>query len=211
MQHHHPVKVIDPSAKGADSSLQLAPDENVIASLDVDLDASLRFGRGRLVLTETRLLSLESTAGSWSEWPLHAGLSLRHADHGGVGSIELHDANQRLAQWRFTLGANVLALRWLTAFEQQQARLQAGGSVESDADELLLCPSCKAPLPPDSEECPTCARELHTPPSTWVLLRLWRFAKPYQGQLLLGFLLMLGSTGATLVSPYLAMPSWTRS
>jgi ATP-binding cassette subfamily B protein len=23
--------------------------------------------------------------------------------------------------------------------------------------------------------------------STWVLLRLWRFARPYQGQLLLGF------------------------
>ena len=51
-----------------------------------------------------------------------------------------------------------------------------------------------------------CHRELHTPPSTWVLLRLWRFAKPYQGQLLLGFLLMMGATGATLVPPYLTMP-----
>ncbi|MBT9502676.1 MAG: ABC transporter ATP-binding protein [Burkholderiaceae bacterium] len=208
MQHHHPVKVIDPSAKGADSSLQtrLAPDENVVATLDVDLDASLRFGQGQLVLTNARLLSRESAAGPWSEWPLHPGLSLRHADHGGVGSIELHDANGRLALWRFTLGANVLALRWTTAFEQQLLRLQAAGAMVSAADELLLCPACQAPLPPDSEECPSCARELHTPPSTWVLLRLWRFAKPYQGQLLLGFLLMLGSTGATLVAPYLTMP-----
>jgi ATP-binding cassette subfamily B protein len=35
---------------------------------------------------------------------------------------------------------------------------------------------------------------------------LWRFAKPYSGQLLAGFLLMLGSTAATLVPPYLTMP-----
>ena len=44
------------------------------------------------------------------------------------------------------------------------------------------------------------------PPSTWVLLRLWRFAKPYKWQLLTGFMLMLGSTAAALVPPYLTMP-----
>jgi ATP-binding cassette subfamily B protein len=43
-----------------------------------------------------------------------------------------------------------------------------------------------------------------------VLLRLWRFAKPYQGQLLLGFLLMMGATGATLVPPYLTLPLMDR-
>jgi ATP-binding cassette subfamily B protein len=31
---------------------------------------------------------------------------------------------------------------------------------------------------------------------TWTLFRLWRFAMPYKGQLLLGFLLMLASTSA---------------
>jgi ATP-binding cassette subfamily B protein len=38
------------------------------------------------------------------------------------------------------------------------------------------------------------------------LLKLWRFAKPYQWQLLMGFLLTLASTAATLVPPYLTMP-----
>jgi ATP-binding cassette subfamily B protein len=47
---------------------------------------------------------------------------------------------------------------------------------------------------------------LHTPPSTWGLFRLWRFAKPYQQRLLLGFVLTLASTAATLVPPYLTMP-----
>ena len=36
----------------------------------------------------------------------------------------------------------------------------------------------------------------HTPPSTWTLFRLWRFAKPYKWRLLAGFLLTLGSTAA---------------
>jgi ATP-binding cassette, subfamily B, bacterial len=47
---------------------------------------------------------------------------------------------------------------------------------------------------------------VHTVPSTWVLLRLWRFARPYQGQLAAGFALTLASTAATLVPPYLAIP-----
>ena len=53
---------------------------------------------------------------------------------------------------------------------------------------------------PGTDECPTCAREIHTPPSTWTLL-LWRFARPYKDQLLAGFILTLLSTGATLVRP----------
>jgi ATP-binding cassette subfamily B protein len=39
-----------------------------------------------------------------------------------------------------------------------------------------------------------------------VLLRLWRFARPYRKQLLAGFLLTLASTAATLVPPYLTIP-----
>jgi ATP-binding cassette subfamily B protein len=50
------------------------------------------------------------------------------------------------------------------------------------------------------------AEAAEAPPSTWVLLRLWRFARPYRGQLLLGFLLTLASTGASLVPPYLTIP-----
>ena len=39
-----------------------------------------------------------------------------------------------------------------------------------------------------------------------MLLRLWRFAHPYRWRLLLGFVLTLASTAATLVPPYLTMP-----
>ena len=47
---------------------------------------------------------------------------------------------------------------------------------------------------------------MSAPPSTWTLLRLWRFAKPYKWRLFAGFLLTLGSTAAALVPPYMTMP-----
>jgi len=210
MQHHSPIKLIDTDG-GATLDALLAPEENVLASLEVDLDHQLRFRPGRLVLTDKRLL--EHVAGAagvspqgWREWPLREGLSLRHADHAGVGCIELHDHHSRLALWRFTLGVNVLALRWLALVERQLEQLRAPAGAPIDADEIALCPSCKAPLPADSEECPICTREIQAPPSTWVLLRLSRFAKPYRKELITGFMLTLASTAATLVPPYLTIP-----
>jgi ATP-binding cassette, subfamily B, bacterial len=203
MHHHHPVEALE-HPQWAALQARLAPAENVAATLEVDLDASGRFARGLLALTSQRLLAWDPADSHWREWVLRPDLAMRISDHAGVGSLELVDGSQRLALWRFTLQMNLQAQRWHEAFERRNE------PVRPDAEELSFCPSCKAPLPPrteeGSEECPTCARELHTPPSTWVLLRLWRFARPYQGQLLLGFLLMLGATGATLVSPYLTMP-----
>jgi ATP-binding cassette subfamily B protein len=75
-----------------------------------------------------------------------------------------------------------------------------------DLPEGHRCPSCKAPLEPDQDECPICTKVIHTPPSTWTLFRLWRFAKPYKSQLLAGLVLTLLGTAASLVPPYLTMP-----
>ncbi len=223
MKYNHPVddpSTADPVLAGLHS--QLLSEESVLCSLVVDLDSQLRFSRGLLVLTDRRLLAC-GPEGNWSSWPTvdaagarAQGLELRHFDHAGVGTIELHDvhgdkpggADRRLAGWRFTLGGNVQALRLVRLFAQQHAlaRTGASGSEFMPTDEVALCPECDLPLPPDSEECPACARELHAPPSTWVLLRLWRFARPYRHQLLGGFLLTLASTAATLVPPYLSIP-----
>ena len=157
------------------------------------------------MLTDRRLLAQPHAGAPWQSWPLGAGLTLRAADHAGVGTLALHDEVQRIASWHFTLPAQVQALRLVEQFERQ-AHARATGIAVATPEDTALCPTCQAPLPDDSDTCPVCERELATPPSTWVLLRLWRFARPYQGQLLLGFLLMLGSTAATLVPPYLTMP-----
>ncbi|OWW19955.1 ABC transporter transmembrane domain-containing protein [Noviherbaspirillum denitrificans] len=182
---------------------RLQAGETAIASVELDLDAALRFASGIVVATERRLLA-RTADGSWQEWTYRAGLVLSHHDHAGVGTLDLLDNTARLANWRYTLGRNPEALRLIKHFEEQRDAFLAGRPVPEP--EQFTCPSCKAPLPPDQEECPICTRETHTPPSTWTLFRLWRFAKPYQGQLIAGFLLTLASTAATLVPPYLSMP-----
>ena len=186
-------------------------DENALATLQVDLDARMHFTSGQLVLDRRSLHARVGPAADWHSWPLQDGLALRLSDHGGVGLLELHDGVRLLAQWRFTLGLHAQAARLLDQFERRQAERalgEEGAPLQSRLvrDEAGTCPTCAAPLPDDSESCPVCQRELQTPPSTWVLLRLARFAKPYQGQLLAGFLLTLASTAATLVPPYLTMP-----
>ncbi len=204
-QHHasgaagHPA---EPAHASAD--LPLAADENVLNRLEVDLDGQLRFHASPLVLTERRLLTRSGDAGAWQSWAIQPGLQLRHHDHAGVGTLSLHDANGRLAQWRFTLALHAPVLRLVEQFERRQQALQTG--VAEEEDDSARCPTCKAQMPPEAEECPVCHRENQAPPSTWVLLRLWRFARPYQGKLLAGFLLTLAATAATLVPPYLTMP-----
>jgi ATP-binding cassette subfamily B protein len=177
---------------------QPAAGETVLATLEIDLDAHMNFVSGQVVLTDRRLV-----AGS-AEWPLTAGLALHHHDHAGVGTLELADGERRLARWRYSLGRNPAALRFEREFNRRRDSLVSGLPPVPPAE--TKCPICQGAIPPDEEDCPNCAREIHTPPSTWVLLRLWRFAHPYRGMLLAGFLLTLAATAATLVPPYLTMP-----
>ncbi|CAG2140295.1 Vitamin B12 import ATP-binding protein BtuD [Cupriavidus yeoncheonensis] len=187
----------------AEAGALLRPGETVLAGLELDLDARLHFTQGWLVVTDQRLLASAPGEKSVREWAIEPGLHLSHTDHAGVGTLELGNDTARFASWRYTLGYNPAALRLVDQFEAR--RDVATAEVPQDAGEVL-CPTCKAPLPPGEEQCPQCSRELETPPSTWALLRLWRFARPYRWELLSGFLLTLLSTAATLVPPYLTMP-----
>ena len=196
-----------PDAWAGTIDSHLAPGENVAASLSVDLDTRLRFSEGVVLLTDHRILARAAQDAQWESWPLRPDMLLTHQDHAGVGRLELSDSNGRLACWRFTLGRNLQAIRLLDQFKLQLEKKQGLAAESEDArEEGDLCPSCKAPLAPDQDACPICAKVVHTPPSTWTLFRLWRFARPYRGQLLLGFTLTLLGTAASMVPPYLTMP-----
>ena len=156
--------------------------ENALARLEVDLSAQLFFQRQSLVLTPEGLGLWDTSASPHpclAQWPLQAGLRLQHSDHAGAGSLELLDTQGRLAQWRFTLAHNPDALRLVDAFEQAMAPFRTPGK---SLDESLIDEADQALAEEEAEAA-------DTPPSTLGLLRLWRFAKPYQGHLLLGFLL----------------------
>lgn len=183
---------------------QLTAGENALAALEVDLDDKLNFRKGIVVATESRIMSLAPGATDWQSWAYSPALSLQHHDHAGVGHLELTDAQGLLAAWRFTLTQNLLATRFVDQFNLYQ-NSQITGEPLVEADQTI-CPSCKAPLDPELDECPVCAKVIHTPPSTRTLLRLWRFAKPYQGKLFLGFVLTLLGTAAGLIPPILTAP-----
>ena len=179
-----------PAQGQADIRTQLHPEENVLALLEVDLDQRLCFGRGLLVATDRRLLAREPGQTAWQAWDYHAGLKLSQHDHAGVGHLELLDGQGRLAHWCYTLGQNLLALRLAEQVQRQLLALRTGRPVP----------------PPVVEDSPIDAEAAPVPASNWNLLRLWRFARPYKGQLLLGFVLTLLGTAASLVPPYLTMP-----
>ena len=199
-----PAPVFIPEGWQSEVEKKLSFGENVLSALEVDLDTRLRFGEGLVVVTDRRLFARGAGETAWSEWHFLDGLSLLHHDHAGVGHLELVDRQGRLAAWRFTLGKNLQAIRVVDQFREQLDSHVTGLPVK--AAQQNTCPSCKAPLAPDEEECPICTKVLHTPPSTWTLFRLWRFARPYQWQLALGFFLMLASTAAHMIPPYLTMP-----
>ncbi|PJC21127.1 MAG: ABC transporter, partial [Comamonadaceae bacterium CG_4_9_14_0_8_um_filter_57_21] len=199
-----PIHVDDiPAEFRTDALSQLHANEQVLATLQFDLNLQLHFVSGLVLLTKQRLLSREAD-GNWRAWAFQPGLTLKLHDHAGVGQLELMDSQARLAVWRFTLAHNLHAIKLVDQFQVYQTSALSGQAPV--LPEGHRCPSCKAPLEPDQDECPICTKVIHTPPSTWTLFRLWRFAKPYKGQLLAGFILTLLGTAASLVPPYLTIP-----
>ena len=198
--------------------------ENVLAWLEVDLNEELSFKKNLVILTDQRVISTNEAQKSWNTWPLSPDLSLRVLDHAGVGTLALHRPGTRLGAWRYTLGLEAAVLRWKLRFENQQLQTASSASflgqslaaqdqtaadwVEPGVGQMrhVLCPVCQNVVDASDEECAVCLEKEQAPPSTWTLFKLWRFARPYQWQLLLGFVLTLASTAATLVPPYLTMP-----
>lgn len=125
----------------------LAPEENVLSALEVDLDSKLHFHKGLVLLTERRIMARAPGETVWRDWTYRAGMSLKLHDHAGVGHLELVDDTQRLAAWRFTLGQNLLAIRLSENFPRLLEAHIHGKPLQQV--EQNSCPTCKAPLEAD--------------------------------------------------------------
>ena len=191
----------------ADLPAQLDAGDNASASLAVDVDAQGRFAETVLRLARVGAqgparLTVQSGDSAPQALELGAGDRLELGELSGLASLSLLGPAGLRARWRLTLGRLPQAQAFLQAFEARDAA--------PPTDAPTACPACGAGLPPDREDCPACghgAEDEEAPPaSTWVLLRLGRFARPYRRQLALGFGLTLASTAATLIPPYLTIP-----
>jgi len=193
-----------PTAWAVEIKSLLEPGEKILAWLEPDLDSNLFFAPGILLLTPSRLVARESMAHGWVVFPITSTQTLQHRDHAGVGTIELFDEALRLGVWRHTLGMAPAVGRLSEIFSQLKQKL--ADPLHAPAASAASCPTCGTPFALDQDECAVCDTEAAGPSDTWALLRLARFARPYKLPLIVGFILTLLSTSATLVPPYLTMP-----
>ena len=188
---------------------QLRSNERPLAVFSVDLDGRLQFVSGLVVLTDQRILTsvtevtpsqkTDSASMSIAEWELSPALDIRVADSGGLGSLELLGAAERLGIWRFTAAKLGAAQRFAARFRTLGLRRPVASNAIAS-----VCPKCGGVLTTDGE-CPGCAPSLQ-PPASKSLLRLLRFARHRAGSIGLGFALLMTSIAAGLVPPYLIGP-----
>jgi len=183
---------------------RLETGESPIAWFEPDLDRRLHFSSGLVCLTERRLLARDAADDEWRSWSVAELTRLRASDLGGVGMLEAVGPTSRLGLWRYTATRAAAAQRFAEIGNLALDRL-AGAQVDAGEDQGTVCPSCGALIEPGQTDCPFCSAPPLPPPgrSLW---RLVRFARPRAGLIGFGFALMLASTAASLVPPYLTMP-----
>jgi ATP-binding cassette, subfamily B, bacterial len=214
----------------------LPSEEPLLAWFETDLDSALNFSQGLVLLTKGRIISLAEgastggvgwTSGSVSRqldepgdpshrsgqldkpltWPLCADSSLQIKEMGGAAALQLIDEQGLLAQWRYTpakaKAAHHLVERW-RAFRSGQATVSDNGDIGE-----TFCPSCGAPLKGEEGFCEACM----TAPGVKAgrsLLRVLSFARNRAPMAVLGILLTVASTAASMVPPYLTKPMMDR-
>ncbi len=176
---------------------RLEPGERVVARFQMDLDPQLQFQKGLLVLTQLRLLFLaENPAGvaAFQEWPLERIGELTLEEMGATGALNLTPTEPASrVQWRFTAGLIKEADTFVARFMDQQrglgddtpAAMPAAADPDGDDEGLDF-----ADLMPET---------VHGNP----MLRLLKFSRPWIKLIVLGLLLTIAATSASLLTPWI--------
>ncbi len=181
---------------------QLRPSEEVVAWFEPNLDATLRFGHGIVVLTNLGVLAKQpvpsgDTPPQWLRWELAEIREIKKQDRAGLGILELLGHSHLLQAWLFTAGNTSSA----ATLSVKLKLLKAGKSEETELS-ASICPSCGGSMLVGQMVCSNCA-PAPAPDTNRSLWRLTRFAKPRAGMILIGFVLTFLSTAATFLPPVL--------
>ena len=170
-----------PSAEKSDlAGLELTLDEKILCVFRPDLNAELRFVNGVVVATSRRVW-FKDERGTQAELLRDLPIDVERREHAGVCELFLRRAG-KVVRFRYTLAR---------AREAAELAETLGRSPsESRANEAL-----------DVDEEPPVVASLRGP-----LLRLFSFARPRSGVVLLGLGLTLATTAVGLIPPYLTMP-----
>jgi len=172
------------SAKSAEKSdlagFELAPAEIILCVFRPDLNAELRFSDGLVVVTSQRVW-FKDERGAAGELLRDVAIEVERREHAGVCELFLRRADA-VVRFRYTLARARSAAELAEALGRPADAPRAAES--SNADQA-------APVAAGSRS---------------PLLRLFGFARPRLGVVLLGFGLTLASTAVGLIPPYLTMP-----
>ncbi len=149
---------------------RLAEGETIVAFMKSDIDHDRFYRTTLLVLTNRRFLS-QSQSKENQEWPLADVDKLKTKDRAGLGTLELLGLTERLAVWHYTIAQGPSALIMGDRFEDLKTNRTASKPVEE-------------------EDVPK-AEEHEPPPDTASLLRLWQFAQPHIGWMLVALAMSL--------------------
>lgn len=170
----------------------------------------MQYADGLVVVTTSRILATgdgspegngraRTDVTRWRSWSLFDDISLHFRDYATVGAIELVGHGRRLAVWRYTIGRAPAAHRLVKKFQAAKSGELDGKATAS------ICPSCGGVITSDDGTCAQCTVQTAPPPVS-SLLRLIKFARPRAGMIVVGFLLTIAATAASLVPPYLTKP-----
>ena len=177
------------------------PGESPLGWLELDLDAELHYAPGLLVLTPNRLFEVPGRSGR--RWLLAAGGSRLARAEGPRASRPTGTTGPRQGLGTLAIHGRPFAFahRLAHCFDRLRSG-KSSGTAEGHAPPTVACPSCGTILAAGQETCPDCG-SINNKPGLGALYRVASFAKPHKWVILLAFLLMIGSTGLTLVPPYL--------
>lgn len=159
----------------------------MVARLLIDLDASLHFHGGLIVLTNSRLLHVEPA--SFHAWPLAEVQDLKLEEMGATAAIHLLQNDSSTWHWRLTSGHLREVEGFLLRFKEQRGLATADDVVGDEEDEEVF--TAEESTVPHSKGRP--------------LVRLFRFSSKWYKLMLLGFVLTIASTATSLISPWLTM------
>jgi ATP-binding cassette subfamily B protein len=172
------------SASSAESPTlgpKLAAGERELARFEPDLSPALHFATSLVVLTSARVWYRDA-AGQSGELRRDSVIDVKRSEHAGVCELVLRRGAGGSVRFRYTL-----------------AQAKRAGELVQELSRALDAPRVEEASEPDDDDAPsTSARS--------PLLRLFGFARPRLGTVLLGFCLTLGTTLVGLIPPYLTMP-----
>jgi ATP-binding cassette subfamily B protein len=159
----------------------------MVASLQTDLNRTLRFHAGLIVLTNLRLLHLEEAV--FHEWKLGDIHELVLEEMGPTVALHLQTGDSTAWHWRLTSRF----LRDIEAFIVRFHELRGSNGNDDEAGD-------------EQEEDLFAAEPASVPKlASKPLLRLLGFSRPWIGLMLCGLGLTVASTGAGLIGPWLTM------